>query len=202
MRRRTVAAALAVLAGVAACSSEPEDLSAGGVPARWYGTVDEELAARPEVGRVGMLESGGPCPLRDEVVLDGKKVSKVSDHGVVRLGGDIPAVLCSWYEDIPVEVTVAHAPDAERYAELVAGTRAVDQPGNDQTEREVTVDGRTVHVVRIVYPTNPSAGFTLTAAVLDEGSRGRVTLEVSVADRIEGYDEEAVAADLVAFRTG
>lgn len=142
-------AALAVLAGLTACSSGPEDLSAGGVPTRWYGTVDEDLAGRPEIGSVGMLESGGSCPVGGEVVLDGKKVSKVSkvsDHGVVRLGGDIPAVLCFWYEDIPVEVTVAHAPDAARYAELVAGSRAVDQPGNDQTERDVTVDGRTVHV--------------------------------------------------------
>jgi hypothetical protein len=38
--------------------------------------------------------------------------------------------------------------------------------------------------------------------VLDERSRGRVSLKVDVADRIPGYDEDAVAADLVAFLTG
>lgn len=202
MRWRTAAAVIAVLAGATACSGEPEDRTAAGVPERWYTTVDEALAEQPDVASTAMLDNGGPCPLRDKVVLDGKKVSKVSDHGVVRLGGDIPAVLCSWYEGTPVEVMVAHAPDADRYAQLVADTGAAVQLGNKQTEQEVVVGERTVRVVRIEYPTNPAAGFTLTAALLDEGSRGRVSLEVNVVNKIEGYDEQSVAADLVAFLDG
>ena len=111
-------------------------------------------------------------------------------------------MLCSWYEGTPVEVMVAQAPDADLYAQLVEDTGAVDQRGNEQTEQEVEVDGRAVLVVRTVHPTNPAAGTRLTAAVLDEGSRGRVSLAVDSADEIEGYDEQAVAEDLVAFLDG
>jgi hypothetical protein len=200
--RWTVVAVSAVLLGAAACSGEPEARTAAGVPTRWYATVDEELAGRPDVTSVGQLENGGRCPLRDDVVLDGTTMSDVADHGVVRLGGDIPAVLCSWYEDRLVDVEVAHAPDAARYAELVAGSHAVDQPGNDQTERDVVVGARTVRVVRIVYPTNPSAGTSLVAYLLDEGSRGRVRMEVHRTQEISGYDEDSAARDLLALVDG
>lgn len=202
MRRMIAVAVLAVLAGMTACSGEPETRTAAGVPQRWYTTVDEALAEQPNVGSMGILENGGRCPLRDEVVLAGEKVSDVADHGVVRLGGDIPAVLCSWYEDTVVDVEVAHAPDAARYAELVAGSHATEQPGNEQTEQDVVIGGRTVRVVRIVYPTNPTAGVSLTAALLDEGSRGRVRIEVHRTHEIAGYDEQSIAADLLAFLAG
>ena len=151
---------------------------------------------------MAILESGGRCPLRKKAVLAGDTVSRLSDHGVVRLHGDTPALLCSWYEDTVVDVEVAHAPDAGRYAELVSGSHAVTQPGNRQTEQDVAIDGRTVRVVRIVYPTNPSAGTSLVAYLLDEGSRGRVRLEVGRVQELPGYDERAVAADLLAFVTG
>lgn len=202
MRWKTAVAAAAVLATVAACSDKPEATTAAGVPERWYTTVDQALADRPDVTAVGQLESGGRCPLRDQVPLDGKKVEDLSDHGVVRLGGDIPAVLCSWYEDTVVEVEVAHAPDAARYDELVAGTHAVDQPGNEQTEQDVTVDGRTIRVVRTVYPTNPSAGTKLSATLLDEPSHGRVRLDVGNTDKLDGYDQHAIATDLIALLAG
>lgn len=202
MRWTSAVAVLAVLAGSTACSDGPQEHTAAGVPVRWYTTVDDALAEQPNVGTVAILENGGPCPLRGKVVLDGKKVSKVSDHGVVRLDRTIPALLCSWYEDTVVDVEVAHAPDAERYATLVAGTGAVDQPGNEQTEQDVVIDGRTIRVVRIVYPTNPTAGTTLTATLLDETSRGRVRLEVGRTQEIDGYDEHSVATDLVAYLAG
>jgi hypothetical protein len=202
MRWRTTIAVLAVLAGIAGCSDEPEARTAAGVPQSWYTTVDEALAKQPDVGSVGILQNGGRCPLRPKVVLAGKKMSKLSDHGVVRLGGDTPAVLCSWFEERVVDIEVAHAPDAARYAELVTGTHATRQPGNEQTEQDVVVGGRTVRVVRIVYPTNPSAGTSLTAALLDDGSRGRIRIEVHRTQLIDGYDERSVATDLLAFVDG
>lgn len=199
MRWRTAVAVCTVLVGPSACSGEPEARTAAGVPERWYTTVDEALAERPGVTSTAQLENGGRCPLREEVVLAGEKVSDLSDHGVVRLGGTIPAVLCSWYEQTVVDLEVAHAPDAATYAELVAGTRAADQPGNDQTEQDVVIGDRTVRVVRIVYPTNPTAGTSLTAALLDEDSRGRVRIEVHRTQEIDGYDEQAIARDLLAL---
>lgn len=202
MRWRIAVTVSVVLAGVVACSGEPEARTAAGVPERWYTAVDDALAERPDVTSVGQLESGGRCPLRDKVVLDGEKLSRLSEHGVVRLRGTVPAVLCTWFEERVVDVEVAHAPDAAGYAELVAGTHAADQPGNEQTERDVAVDGRTVRVVRIGYPTNPSAGVSLTAALLDEGSRGRVRVEVHRAHLIDGYDEQSIATDLLAFLDG
>jgi hypothetical protein len=198
MRWKTAVAVLAVLLGTA-CSDEPEARTSAGVPQRWYTAVDDALARKPDVGSVGILEDGGRCPLRREVVLAGAKVSHLSDHGVVRLGGDIPALLCSWYEDTVVDIEVAHAPDAGRYTELVAGTHATRQPGNEQTEQDVVVGGRTVRVVRITYPTNPSAGVSLTAALLDESTRGRVRIQVHRTELLDGYDERSVAADLLAF---
>lgn len=204
MRRRAVATVLVVVAGSVACSSGPEELTSGGVPQRWYAAIGKQIAKQPKVGAVALLDNGGPCPLRKAVVLHGKKISRVSDHGVVRLGGSVPAVSCSWYDDgtQPVEVVVAQAPGAEQYAELVAGARAVTQVGNVQTDQQVVVAGRTFRVVRTVYPTNPAAGTDLEAALLDESARGRVTLRVSGAHEIQGYDEQAVAADLAAFLTG
>jgi hypothetical protein len=199
MRWRTAVAVSVVLAGAVACSDGPQEHTAGGVPVRWYTAVDKALAEQPDVGSVGILQNGGPCPLRKQVILDGDTVSKVSDHGVVRIGRTVPALLCSWYEDTVVDVEVAHAADAAGYAALVAGTGAVDQPGNEQTEQDVVASGRTVRVVRIVYPTNPAAGTTLTATLLDEGARGRVRMEVHLAQEIDGYDEQAIAADLMAF---
>lgn len=204
MRWRTTLVVLAVLIGTAACSDdpEPEARTAAGVPQSWYATVDKALAEQPDVGSVGILEGSGRCPLREKAVLAGDKVSKLSDHGVVRLGGDTPAILCSWYEDTVVGIEVAHAPDAARYAELVDGSHAIVQTGNRQTEQDVAIDGRTVRVVRVVYPTNPSAGTSLVAYLLDDGSRGRVRLEVGRVQELPGYDERAVAADLLAFVTG
>ena len=199
MRWRITVAVAAVLLGVAACSDEPAARTAAGVPERWYTTVDEALAERPDVTSVAQVENRGGCPLRDDAVLDGEKVSTVADDGVVRLRGTIPAVRCSWFDERVVDVEVAHAPDAAGYAELVAGSHAVDQPGNEQTEQDVVVDGRTVRVVRIVHPTNPTAGTSLTAALLDEDSRGRVRIEVHRTHEIDGYDEQAVARDLLAF---
>ena len=110
MRWRIAVAVFAALAGVVGCSGEPAARTAADVPERWYTTVDDALAEQPEVTSTAQLQNGGRCPLRDEVVLDGEKVSDVADHGVVRLGGDIPAVLCSWYEETVVDVEVAHAP--------------------------------------------------------------------------------------------
>ena len=204
MRWRTTFVVLAVLLGTAACSDEPETVArtAAGVPQSWYAAVDEALATQPDVGSMAMLESGGRCPLRKKAVLAGDSVSRLSDHGVVRLDGDTPALLCSWYEDTVVSVEVAHAPDAARYAELVSGTHAITQLGNRQTEQDVQVDGRTVRVVRFVFPTNPSAGTSLVAYLLDDGARGRVRLEVGRVQELPGYDERAVAADLLAFVTG
>jgi hypothetical protein len=202
MRWTVIVAVLAVLTGAAACSDEPVARTAAGVPQSWYTTVDEALAKQPDVGSVGILQNGGRCPLREKVPLAGKTLSKLSDHGVVRLGGNTPAVLCSWFQDRLVDIEVAHAPDAARYAELVAGTHAVRQPGNEQTEQDVAAGGRTVRVVRIVYPTNPSAGTSLVATLLDEGSRGRVRIEVHRTQLIDGYDERSVATDLLAFLDG
>lgn len=202
MRWSIAVAVSAVLVGVAGCGGAPAARTAVGVPQDWYATVDDALAKQPDVGSVGILENGGRCPLRRDAVLAGRKISKLSDHGVVRLGGDTPAVLCSWYDVRVVDLEVAHAPDAARYAELVAGTHAVDQPGNEQTERDVVVGGRTVRVVRIVYPTNPSAGVSLSAALLDEGAPGRVHLEVHRTHLIDGYDEQSIATDLLALVDG
>jgi hypothetical protein len=117
----------------------------------------------------------------------------------VRLGGEVPAVLCSWYDGTPVEVTVARAEDDAGYADLVAATGARSQPGNEQTEEEVQVGDRTFLVVRIHYPTNPAAGTDLVAHYFDEDQHGRVTLEVSGAHELDGYDERSVATDLAAF---
>ena len=197
--RWRILAAVAVLLGAAACSDGPVVRTAAGVPERWYATVDDALAERPEVTSVAQLEDGGKCPLSHQVVLNGGKISDVSDHGVVRLRGAIPAVLCSWFDGRTVDVEVAHAPDAAGYTELVAGSHAVDQPGNEQTEQDVAIDGRTVRVVRIVYPTNPSAGESLNATLLDEDSRGRVRLQVHRTHLIDGYDAHAIARDLLAF---
>lgn len=200
MRWRITVGVLAVLLGTAACSGDDEPVArtAAGVPESWYATVDKALAEQPDVGEVAIKESGR-CPLRRTVVLAGKEISDPLDHGVVRLGGDTPAVLCSWFKNKGVDVEVAHAPDAARYAGLVSGTHAVTQSGNRQTEKDVTVDGRPVRVVRIVYPTNSSAGASLVAYLLDEAARGRVRIEVNVIQDIPGYDEQSVAADLIAF---
>jgi hypothetical protein len=202
MRWRITLGMLAVLLGTAACSDEPVARTAAGVPQSWYATVDDALAKQPDVGSMGILESRGRCPLRQKVMLAGKEISYLSDHGVVRLGGDTPAILCSWYEDTVVDLEVAHAPDAARYAELVSGSHARAQVGNRQTEKDVVIDGRTVRVVRFVYPTNPAAGTNLVAYLLDEGSRGRVRLEVNEVQDLNGYDERSVAADLLAYVTG
>ena len=201
MRWRIALGALAVLLGATACSDDPVTRTAAGVPAGWYATVDDALAKQPDVGTPAIVESG-KCPLRQQAVLAGKEVSDSPDHGVVRLGGDTPAVLCSWYDGTVVDVEVAHAPDAARYGELVSGTHAITQPGNRQTEQDVVTAGRTVRVVRIVYPTNPSAGTSLVAYLLDEGSRGRVRLQVGRVQELSGYDERAVAADLLAYVGG
>jgi hypothetical protein len=199
MRRRTAVLVLAaVLAGPTACSDDPPpDRTTAGVRSGWYTAVDDALAARPEVTRVAQLETTGRCPLADSVPLAGGTLSDLSDHGVVRLDGTVPALLCSWYEDTVVDVEVAHAADAAGYAELVAGSHATTQPGNRQTERDVAVDGRTVRVVRIDYPTNPSAGTSLVAYLLDEEARGRVRLEVHRTQTLDGYDETTAATDLL-----
>lgn len=192
-----------LLAFVAACSHEPQAATPTGVPESWYQAVATAIDDQPGVGAVAMVDSGGPCPFRDAIEVDGRHVTDVLGHGVERLDGDVPAALCQWYEGTPVEVTVAHADDAEGYRTLVEGAAAVEQPGNDQTETDVTIGARTVQVVRTHYPTNEAAGTDFEAFYLDEAGLGRVSLRVSNSDeRSATYDEKAIAADLVTFIDG
>ena len=194
-----LALAVPVLAG---CGSSDGERTDGGVPERWYTALADAVADQPDVGSTALLENGGPCALRDEITVDDTEFSDVADHGVVRLGGDVPAITCSWYEETSVEVMVARADSDELWTAVVADSGAAEQSGNEQTETEVEVDGRTYTVVRTEYPTNPAAGPRLVAHLLDEGARGRVSLTVST-DRLgEGYDERSAAEDLAAFVAG
>ena len=195
--------AAVVLMAAAACSPGPVTGNSTGVPESWYSAISEAIDDQPDVGSIALLENGGPCPLRDSVTVDGRDVADVSDHGVVRLDGEIPAVSCSWYEGTPIEVTMAKAADDTQYADLVAGTLPVQQAGNEQSGHEVVVGARTLQVVRTVYPSNASAGTDFEAFYLDQSAWGRVSLRVSNSDeRSAGYDEAAVAADLAGFLNG
>jgi len=199
---RPTVVAVGILLAAAGCSG-PESVKLTGVPATWYTVITDAISEKPDVGSVGLLNSVGPCPLGNAITVDGQQVTDVSDHGVVRLGGEIPAVLCSWYEGTPIEVTVARADDDAGYADLVTGARPRQQPGNQQTGQEIVVGPRTLQVVRTKYPTNPSAGTDFEAFYLDEATRGRVSLRVSnSSERSAGYDETTVAADLAGFLNG
>jgi len=195
--------AVAIIVTAAGCSSGPESVRLSGVPETWYAAVSDAVSEKPDVGSIALLDMGGPCALGNSITVDGKDVTDVLDHGVVRLRGEIPAMLCSWYEGTPIEVTVARADDAAGYAKLVAGTLPVEQSGNEQSGREVVVGARTLQVVRTQYPTNPSAGTDFEAFYLDPALRGRVSLRVSNSgERSADYDESAVAADLAGFLNG
>ncbi|MET0866308.1 MAG: hypothetical protein ABWZ98_18395 [Nakamurella sp.] len=197
---KSIGLLLAVLIAATGCSSNPAAISLTGVPAPWYTAITDAISEQPEVGAVALMDMGGPCALGNAITVDGKEVAHILDHGVVRLDGDIPAVLCTWYEGTPIEVSVARADDDSGYAELVAGSRPVEQSGNEQSGQEFIVGARTLQVVRTTYPTNPAAGTDFEAFYLDEGSRGRVSLRVSNSDeRSAGYNEAAVAADLAGF---
>jgi hypothetical protein len=174
-----------------------------GIPAAWYSAITDAVNEQPGVGSVALLENGGPCALGNTISVDGNSVTDVSDHGVVRLDGGVPAVSCSWYEGTPIEVTVARADDDAGYAALVSGTRPQHQSGNKKTGQEITVGARTLQVVRTQYPTNPSAGTDYAAYYLDQPSRGRISLLVNnSSERSAGYDEAAAAADLAGFLDG
>ena len=204
-RRPAVLAPLLALSlgpALAGCGSSDGERTGGGVPERWYAAIDDAVAEQPGVGSVALLENGGPCALRDEITVGGTEFSDVSDHGVVRLGGDVPAVTCSWYEETSVEVMVARADSDALWTAVVADSGATDEQGNEQTETEVEVDGRSYTVVRTEYPTNPAAGPRLVAHLLDEGARGRVSLTVSTERLGDGYDERSAAEDLAAFVAG
>ena len=200
---RCTAVLLPVVAlALAGCGSSDDERTEGGVPERWYTAVADAVAERPGIGSTGLAEMGGPCALRDEVTVAGTEFDDVLEHGVVRLGGDIPAITCTWFEETSVEVMLARAEDDAQYTAMVEDSGALEQPGNEQTETEVEVEGRTITVVRTEYPTNPAAGPRLVAHLFDEGARGRVSLTVST-DRLgDGYDEQSVAADLAGFVTG
>jgi len=191
-----------VALALAACGSSGDERTDGGVPERWYTAVADAVADEPGIGSTGLMEMGGPCAVREEVTVDGTELDDVLDHGVVRLGGDIPAITCTWHEETSVELMVARAEDDAQYTAMVEDSGAVEQPGNEQTEAEVEVDGRTYTVVRTDYPTNPAAGTRLVAHLFDEGARGRVSLTVSVDGLGEGYDERSAAEDLAAFVAG
>jgi hypothetical protein len=199
-----VTASLLVL--LAGCSSPAAtgERTAGGVPVAFYDALDDALAAEPDVGSTALMDLGGPCPLGDEVVLDGEGVEDVSAHGVVRLGGDVPAVLCDFYDDVPVTVMVARADDDDTYAALREASGPTDAiSAQEQSGQQVEVGDRTIDVVRVVYVTNPAAGTGFVASYWDEQSRGLVQLDVSDSDaRSADYDEEQAAADLARFLTG
>lgn len=200
MSGRMFGVGVALLMGVAGCGDLPVPAIPTGVPQAWYGEVADALVEQPAVGTVALLDSGGPCALGDSITVDGRQVSDVSEHGVVRLSGGAPALLCSWYEGTPIDVAVAQAPDDDAYAALVDGAGAEQQSGNVQSAREVVVGARTMQVVRTSYPTNPAAGTDFEAFYLDPSARGRVSLRVYQSDdRSSGYDENAVAADLAVF---
>lgn len=202
MRWRTAGLAVALWC-VAACSDEPQPATPTGIPGSWYQAVDAAVADQPDVGAVALMDSGGPCALRDAIDVDGQHVTDILGHGVVRLGGDVPAVSCEWYEGTPVQVTVAQAADDAGYRTLVEGAAAVEQTGNIQTQTDIDIGARTVHVVRTEYPTNPAAGVDFEAFYLDAPAKGRVSLRVSGSDeRSATFDEKAAATDLVRFIDG
>jgi hypothetical protein len=203
MRWKKLVVGGAVLLSVVACTAEPRASAASGIPAAWYGVVSEAIARTPGVGEMAIVENGGPCPVRERISVDGRNVTDALGHGVQRLDGVVPAVLCQWYQGTPVELTVAQATDDAGYRTLVDGAAAIRRPGNVQTEQDVAVGARTVQVVRTTYPTNAAAGTDFEAFYLDEPSRGRVSLRVSnSAQRSAQYDEKAVALDLVTYLDG
>lgn len=179
-----------------------EQSTASGVPERWYDAVAEAVADEPDVGTTALLDVRTECPLVDEVTIAGAAVEQ-SAAGAVRLGNRIPTAICQFYPPVPVDLLVSQAEDEADYTELVETSGAVRQVGNVQTEEEVEVDGLTVLVVRVEYPTNPAAGVAFRAHFFDDDALGRVTLEVADADeRDPGYDEQAAAEDLVALLAG
>lgn len=180
-----------------------EETTAVGVPTRWYDAVDEALAETPDVGSTAQMDTQTDCPLVDGDLRVGGADMEQNYAGVVRLGGEVPAVVCSFYPPVPVDLIVAQAEDEAVYRELVDSSGAIRQPGNVQTEQELEVGDRTVLVVRTEYPTNPAAGVDYRAHVFDDEARGRVTLEVADGDdRDPDYDEQAIAEDLVALLGG
>lgn len=192
-----------ILMAVVGCSDEPRASAATGIPGAWYGILSDEIARTPDAGEMAIISNGGPCPVRATISVDGRTLTDVAGHGVRRFDGDIPAVLCQWYEGMPVEVTVARAIDDIGYRTLVNGAAAVRQPGNVQSEQDVVVGARTVQVVRTTHTRNKATGADFEAFYLDEPRRGRVSLRVDNSTRRSAqYDEKAIATDLVTFLDG
>ena len=189
----TVALSAVVLTGCGSSGSSSTPDSTGAViPTAWYSTVDEQFEKAGDPGSVPTIDLDADCALDASVQVDGKK-PETFGAGASSVGDTGRRYQCDFRKPSSHLVVVKFTDEAD-YTEAADDLKADSQPGNEQTEESFTVNGRTIKVVRIVYPTNDSH-IDYEASVVDPAGKAYAVLDIETTDELKTSYTSRQAAD-------
>lgn len=190
-RTLTITALVSVALALAACSS-----TGGGAPTieRFQEGIAEGQEKYPELGGFDFrADTDWACPLIDRIDIAGMEHSDQSETAYSEPVDGAASITCRFNDPHLVDFSFAQAESEQAFAELEDETAAVEQPGNEQTEETVALDGEEYVVILTEFE---SGGTQLVAHHLDAETLSRTSLNVHGVHDMPDYGAEQVVADL------
>lgn len=194
MRRTITIAALAIVAlALSACSGG----GGSGAPTleRFQEAVAEGQERYPDLGGFDFrADRDWRCPLIDRVDIAGQEHSDQSETAYGEPVEGAAAITCRFHDAQLVDFSFAQTESEPAFAELDELTAAVEQPGNEQTEEAVSLDGEQFVVILTEFE---SGATQLVAHHLNPETLARTSLNVHGVHDMPDYGPEEVVADLM-----
>ncbi len=179
----TVALSAVVLTGCSGSgSSTTPDSSGAVIPTSWYGTVDEQFDKAGNPSSVPTIDLDADCALKATVRIDGKGPTAFGS-GASSVGDTGRRYRCDFRKPSSHLVVAKFTAEAD-YTDAADSLKADSQPGNTQTEESFVIGGRTIKVVRYVFPTNDTH-IDYEASVVDPANKGYAVLDVEATDELK-----------------
>jgi hypothetical protein len=163
------------------------------IPAAWYATVDAQFKKADGPSRIPTIDLDAKCALDATVRVSGKGPDGFGS-GASSVGDTGKRYQCEFSHPSSGLVVAKFTAEAD-YNEVADSLKARSQLGNKQTEETFTLAGRTIRVVRTVYPTNDTH-IDYEASVVDPANKGYALLSVEASDDLKSsYTSKQAAED-------
>jgi hypothetical protein len=194
LRLATAAVGFSVLV-ISSCSSSSSKPAKTGeaIPTAWYDTIDQQFAKAGDPSRVPTIDLDAECALDATARVAGNE-PKAFGAGASSVGDTGKRYQCDFTDPSASLIVGKLTTDAD-FSDVTDSLKADSQPGNQQTEQTFTLAGRSVRVVRTVYPTNASH-IDYAASVVDPANKGYALLNIETTDDLRStYTSKRAAED-------
>ena len=201
LRTATVVAAAGLALATAACgssTSSPEPTSGSGdvIPAAWYATVAEQFEKAGDPSSTPTIDLDADCAFDATVRIAGKG-PRGFGAGASSVGETGRRYQCNFTDPSSYLIVGTFTEDAD-FVDVADSLMAVMQAGNEQTEETFTVAGRSIRVVKTVYPTN-STHIDYAASVVDPANKAYALFTVETTRDLKStYTSRQAAEDFTA----